>query len=148
MRSFALLAVTAVLALAGCGNAEQNDYVSDVNQATTTMTKALNSIGQVNPSDPSSVEKTLNSGSQTMEKAAKDFEAIDPPDNAKHAHEQMVAGLHSLATTFKDAAAAAKAKDTQKMLELLGNIGSGDGAKKIQAAQQELQKNGYKFQDS
>jgi len=145
MRSLALLAVTAAVALAGCGTAEKNDYVKSVNDATTQMTKALTSVGNVG-TDPAQMATTLQQGSAAIEKAAKDFEAIDPPDNAKHAHGLMVDGLHSLAATFNDAAAAAKAKDTKKVVEELTNLQSSDGAKKIQQAQTELQKNGYKFQ--
>src|SRR4051812_31765165 len=145
MRTFMVLAVTAALALAGCGTAEKNDYVSSVNQATTEMTKALSSVGNVG-SDPAQMAVTLQKGSDAIEKAATDFEAIDPPDNAKHAHGLMVDGLHSLATTFKDAADAAKAKDTDKIVAALGNIQSRDGAKKIKQAQTELKKNGYKFE--
>jgi hypothetical protein len=145
MRTFVLVAVTAALALAGCGSSEKNDYVKSVNQATTEMTKALSSVGNVG-SDPAQMSATLQKGSDAIEKAAKDFQAIDPPDNAKHAHQLMVDGLNSLATTFDDAAAAAKAKDTDKVIAALGNIQSSDGAKKIQEAQTELQKNGYKFE--
>jgi hypothetical protein len=145
MRSFVLLAVTAALALAGCGTGEKNDYVQSVNEATTEMTKALSSVGNVG-TDPAAMATTLQKGSDAIEKAATDFEAIDPPDNAKHAHTLMVDGLHSLATTFEEAATAAKAKDTQKVVEALGSIQTSEGAKKIQQAQTELQKNGYKFE--
>jgi hypothetical protein len=146
MRSLVLLAVIAAVALVGCGGtAEKNDYVQSVNDATTQMTKALTSVGNVG-SDPAQMATTLQQGSAAIEKAAKDFEAIDPPENAKHAHSLMVDGLHSLAGTFKTAAAAAKDKDTKKVVEALTNIQSSDGAKKIEQAQTELQKNGYKFE--
>ena len=144
MRAFALLAVIAAVALAGCGNAEKNDYVQSVNDATTQMTKALSSVGSVG-SDPAQMATTLQQGGAAIEKAAKDFEAIDPPDNAKHAHGLMVDGLHSLADTFDQAADAAKAKDTDKVVQALTNLQTSDGAKKIQQAQTELQENGYKF---
>ena len=146
LRSFVLLAVTAALVLTGCGSAaDKNEYVKSVNEATVALTKALGSVGNVGSGEPAAVAATLTDGGKAIDKAAKDFEAITPPDNAKHAHTQMVAGLKSLANTFDEAAAAAKAKDTQKMVEILGSIQTSDGAKQIQAAQTELQKNGYKF---
>jgi hypothetical protein len=89
---------------------------------------------------------TLDDGGKAIEKAASDFEAITPPDDAKHAHGLMVSGLHSLATTFTDAADAARAKDTEKLVKVLGEIQTSKGAKDIQAAQNELVKNGYKFE--
>jgi len=146
MRSFALLAVSAALLVAGCGSTgSKNDYVNSVNQATTALTQSMSSIGQVSNSDPAAVASTLEKGGKAIDKAATDFAAITPPDNAKHAHDEMVSGLHSLAGTFADAADAARAKNTQKLVEILGGIQGSTGAKKIQAAQDELIKNGYKF---
>ena len=134
-----LLAVTAALVLTGCGStADKNEYVKSVNEATVALTKALGSVGNVGSGEPAAVAATLTDGGKAIDKAAKDFEAITPPDNAKHAHTQMVAGLKSLANTFNQAAAAAKAKDTQKMVEILGSIQTSEGAKQIQAAQTEL----------
>ena len=78
----------------------------------------------------------------------KDFKAIEPPEDAAKAHDQIVAGLTSLATTFHDAAEAARAKDTAKMTELLTGIQTSEGAKQLEAAQKELVANGYKFEDS
>ena len=147
MRKFALLAAVAALVITGCGSvADKNEYVNSVNQATTALTTSMAKIGTVNNSDPAAIAGTLDDGGKAIEKAATDFEAIDPPDDAKHAHELMVSGLHSLATTFGDAAEAARAKDTEKLVKVLGEIQTSKGAKDIQAAQTELQKNGYKFE--
>ena len=94
LRSFVLLAVTAALVLTGCGStADKNDYVKSVNEATVALTKALGSVGNVGSGEPAAVAATLTDGGKAIDKAAKDFEAITPPDNAKHAHTQMVAGL-------------------------------------------------------
>ena len=146
MRKFALLGAVVALLITGCGStADKNEYVSSVNEATTALTQSMSKIGTADNSDPAAMAGTLDDGGKAIEKAASDFEAITPPDDAKHAHELMVSGLHSLATTFTDAADAARAKDTAKLMKVLGEIQTSKGAQDIQAAQSELQKNGYKF---
>jgi hypothetical protein len=148
MRKFALLGVVATLLIAGCGStADKNEYVNSVNKATTTLTQSMSKLGASNSTDPAAMAGSIDEAGKAIEKAAKDFEAITPPDDAKHAHGLMVSGLHSLATTFTDAADAARAKDTEKLVKVLGEIQTSKGAKDIQAAQDELIKNGYKFQN-
>jgi hypothetical protein len=147
MRKFALLGAIATLVITGCGSvADKNEYVNSINKATTALTQSMSKIGTANNSDPTAMAGTLDDGGKAIEKAASDFEAITPPDDAKHAHGLMVSGLHSLATTFTDAADAARAKDTEKLVKVLGEIQTSKGAKDIQAAQNELVKNGYKFE--
>lgn len=146
MRTFALLAAVAALVISGCGStADKNEYVNSINQATTALTQSMSKVGSTNASDPAAIATTLDDGGKAIDKAAKDFEAITPPDDAVNAHKLMVSGLHSLATTFSDAADAARAKDTAKLMKVLGEIQTSKGAKDIQAAQDELVKNGYKF---
>ena len=147
MRKFALLGAIAALLITGCGStADKNEYVNSVNKATTTLTQSMSKLGAANNTDPAAMAGSIDDAGQAIEKAAKDFEAITPPDDAKHAHGLMVSGLHSLATTFSDAADAARAKDTAKLVKVLGEIQNSKGAKDIQAAQNELVKNGYKFE--
>src|SRR3954452_16704517 len=96
MRKFALLGAIVALIITGCGStADKNDYVNSVNQATTALTQSMSKIGTANNSDPAAMAGTLDDGGKAIEKAASDFEAITPPDDAKHAHELMVSGLHS-----------------------------------------------------
>ena len=147
MRKIALLAAVAALVIAGCGSvADKNEDVNSINQATTALSTSMAKIGQINPSDPAAIASTRDDGGKAIYKAASDFAAIEAPDDGKHAHELMVGGLKSLAGTFNEAADAARAKDTEKMVKILGEIQTSKGAKDIQAAQNELIKNGYKFE--
>src|SRR4051794_4357849 len=147
MRTFAVLAVLTTLAVAGCGStADKNQYVNSVNQATTTLTREMSAIGNVGGGDPAAIATTLEKGGKAIDKAADDFDTIPPPDDAKHAHGQMVSGLHALAGTFRQAADAARAKDTTKLIAIVGDIQTSAGAKELEAAQHELEANGYKFQ--
>jgi hypothetical protein len=138
--------VAVALFAAGCGSAaDKNEYVNSVNQAQASLTTSLSSIGDVGSGEPAAVASKLQEGGKAIDKAADDFNNIEPPDDAKTAHTQIVAGLHSLADTFRQAAEAAKAKDTQKLVSILSGIQASKGAKELEAAQKELQANGYKF---
>ena len=140
------LALAVAALTAGCGSADKNEYVTSVNNAQASLTTSLSKI---NPAgQPEQIATELDEGGAAIESTVKDFKAIDPPEDAAKAHDQIVAGLTSLATTFHDAAEAARAKDTAKMTELLTGIQASEGAKQLEAAQKELVANGYKFQDN
>ena len=140
------LALAVAALTAGCGSADKNEYVTSVNNAQASLTTSLSKI---NPAGkPEQIATELDEGGTAIEATVKDFKAIEPPEDAAKAHDQIVSGLSALATTFHDAAEAARAKDTEKMTTLLGGIQTSEGAKQLQAAQKELMANGYKFEDS
>ena len=145
-RIIGLALAIAALTATGCGSADKNEYVTSVNNAQASLTTSLSKI---NPAGkPEQIATELDEGGTAIEATVKDFQAIEPPEDAAKAHDQIVKGLTALATTFHDAAEAARAKDTEKMTTLLGGIQSSEGAKQLQAAQKELVANGYKFEDS
>jgi len=140
------LALAVAALTAGCGSADKNEYVTSVNNAQASLTTSLSKI---NPAGkPEQIATELDEGGTAIEATVKDFKAIEPPEDAAKAHGQIVSGLSALATTFHNAAEAARAKDTEKMATLLGGIQTSEGAKQLQAAQKELVANGYKFEDS
>ena len=140
------LALAVAALTAGCGSADKNEYVTSVNNAQASLTTSLSKI---NPAGkPEQIATELDEGGTAIEATVKDFKAIEPPEDAAKAHDQIVSGLSALATTFHDAAEAARANDTEKMTTLLGGIQTSEGAKQLQAAQKELVANGYKFEDS
>jgi hypothetical protein len=140
------LALAVAALTAGCGSADKNEYVTSVNNAQASLTTSLSKI---NPAGkPEQIATELDEGGTAIEATVKDFKAIEPPEDAAKAHDQIVSGLSALATTFHDAAEAARANDTEKMATLLGGIQTSEGAKQLQAAQKELVANGYKFEDS
>jgi hypothetical protein len=145
LRLAPVLAVAALLA-AGCGSGSKNDYVNSLNKATTALQKSLSGIGTdlgsggVGPA----LAKKLEAGGTAIDNAADDFNGIKPPSNAKHAHGQIVDGLHKLAGTFRDAAKAARANDLSKLSQTVSGIETSAGAQEIQKAEDELKAAGYK----
>ena len=146
-------ALAATLAAAGCGSGSKNDYVQSVNKAEASLQKSMSSLSGIGASSSGAqVATQLESGSNALDAAADDFNDIKPPDDAKHAHGKIVDGLHKLAGTFREAAKSAKAAkspdDLQATAKVLSDIATGEGAKELQEAQDELTANGYKFKSS
>jgi hypothetical protein len=141
-------AVAAALLVAGCGGSggvSKNDYVKSLNEAVQSLQKSTASLGPDATTGGAAVTR-LEDGAKAMDVAAENFSTITPPDDAKHAHGQIVDGLHKFADTFRDAADAAKSKDSEKLLKVLSDIDKSPGAKELQAATEELAAKGYNVQ--
>lgn len=146
-RMFALAALAAACLAAGCGStAEKNDYVQSVNDAQAALTKSLSTVKPAG--EPEQIAADLEQGGKKIDEAVADFEQITPPDDAAHAHKRIVNGLSAIADTFREGADAARAEDPEKMVKVLGGIQTSAGVKELEAAQQELMANGYKFEES
>jgi hypothetical protein len=149
-RPLAGLAVAAALVVAGCGGSgsSKNDYVKSLNQAQAALQKSLSGLNDLGASSSGKqVAAKLEAGGSAVDDAADNFNKIQPPDDAKHAHGQIVAGLHELAGEFRDAAKDAKSDDLAGAAKTLQAVVDSPGAKQIQAAEDELKANGYKFDD-
>ncbi len=146
-RSALALALTAALIAAGCGSvADKNNYVDSVNDAQAALTTSL---GTIKPGgEPEQVATELEQGGKVIDSAVADLKKITPPDDAARAHTKMISGLSAIAGTFREGADAARDKDPKKMAEVLGGIQTSAGVKELEAAQQELMANGYKFEES
>jgi hypothetical protein len=147
LTTLAPVAVAVALFVAGCGSSgvSKNDYVKDLNEAVASLQKSTASLGPDATSGGQAVTR-LESGAKAMDVAAENFGNITPPDDAKHAHGQIVDGLHKFADTFRDAADAARSKDNEKLLKALSGIDQSPGAKELQAATEELAAKGYNVQ--
>jgi hypothetical protein len=147
LTTLAPVAVAVALFVAGCGSSgvSKNDYVKEINEAVASLQKSTASLGPGATSGGQAVTR-LESGAKAMDVAAENFGNITPPDDAKHAHGQIVDGLHKFADTFRDAADAARSKDNEKLLKALSDIDQSPGAKELQAATEELAAKGYNVQ--
>jgi hypothetical protein len=136
------------LAVAACGSSDRNDYVKSLNKAEATLQKNLSGLGDIGAgASPMQVAAKLDAGGQALDNAADDFNGIQPPDDAKHAHGQFIDGLHKLASTLHGAAKQAKTHDGAGLAKTMQGLLTSPGINEIQDAQNELKANGYKFQD-
>jgi hypothetical protein len=90
-------AATVALAVAGCGNAEKNDYVDQVNAIQTDVqaqaTSAFAELGSGGPNAAADVAKKLQA---LFTSAADQLEAVDPPDDVADLHAQLVAEVRKI----------------------------------------------------
>jgi hypothetical protein len=148
VRILAPAAVGAALFVAGCGGSggvSKDDYVKSLNEAVASLQKSTASLGPEATSGGAAVTR-LEDGAKAMDAAAENFNNIAPPEDAEHAHGQIVGGLHKFADTFRDAADAARAKDDDKLLKVITAIDESPGAKELQAATEGLAARGYNVQ--
>ncbi len=144
LTTLAPLAAAVALFVAGCGGSgvSKNDYVQSLNEAVASLQKSTASLGPEAATGGEAVTR-LQDGGKAMDVAAENFGKITPPDDAEHAHGQIVDGLHKFADTFREAADAARAKDDTKLLKVLQGLEDSPGARELQAATEELAAKGY-----
>jgi hypothetical protein len=150
LRLFAVAALVAAAAAAGCGGGGGRDgYVEQFNRADRTLERTLSGIGDDLRAGTSGREvgAKLDESARALDRAAGDFDRIDPPSDAEHAHGRIVDGLRRLAGLFRDSADAARRDDVAGLTRTLEGLESSAGARESQAAQRELKDKGYKVQD-
>jgi hypothetical protein len=144
-RAWAALLAALALVAAGCGGTSKDDYEKKVDAVGKTLDDQFTEIGRdiqsagSLPKAAGDVEK----GADALDEAAADLDDIDPPDDAKDAHEKIVGGVELLADDFRAASKAAASNDTAKVLELLGGLETSKGFKQITQARNELKDAGY-----
>lgn len=145
-----LLAATALL-VAGCGgSSDENDYVKQVNAADAKAKTAFSGLGAVSTS-PAQAAKSFDAAADKLEPVITDYKAIDPPENAKEAHTETIAGVTGLVALLRKTADEFRSANTQTELDALAsktaNITSAKPFKQLDDARAKLAKAGYKIQD-
>ncbi|HEU4976173.1 MAG TPA: hypothetical protein VFT50_13845 [Baekduia sp.] len=151
-RVLIVLASLIALVAAGCGGSDdgggggvsKQDYARQLSQATAALRQAFDDLAKTS-SDGTSTKAAaarLEKGASALEQAADRFDAITPPEASKDAHEKIVDGLRKMASQFQQGADAAKKGDAAAVAKALQGIAGSAGAREIQQAQQELQRQG------
>jgi hypothetical protein len=148
-RSLIVLSILLALIAAGCGGGggaatSKDDYGKQLAQAGQTLQKTFADISDQTGSGTSAkqIGDRLDRGAAALDDAAKKFGAIEPPSDAKSAHQKLVDGLNELAGVFRQGAAAARKNDTASLTKSLQGLSTSAGVKKITEAQQELKDKG------
>jgi hypothetical protein len=78
------------LAVAGCGNAEKNDYVDKVNEIQSNLqTQATQAISSA-PTSPAQAGELVKKLESIFSDAADQLAAVDPPSDVADLHNQLV----------------------------------------------------------
>ena len=101
----ALLAASA-LALAACDGdtAENNDYVDQVNEVSSTLLSSVQAAAREPAARPQQVSSALEEVSTQVGTAATDLDEIEPPEDVADLHDKMVTDLNTLSDEATNAA--------------------------------------------
>lgn len=157
---FLLFVLVALAGAAGCGGggdqpsgatpSSKADYVERVQAASGRVQQTLAEISDQGGGTvtAASYGTALDRSVQALDRAVRELDAIPPPRGAQAAHALLVDGCRELADAFRATADAARKNDPAALAKALRAVSSGDGAKKIGAAQAQLKALGLSFAQS
>jgi uncharacterized lipoprotein len=145
-----LVALLAALIVAGCGSSKGGEtdaksYQKALDTTSAAQKKTFASIGSglTSGSSLTALSAALDRGAKALDSAADDFDEITPPDKAKDAHVELVAGLHELADSFASSAKVTRSGSSAKIATAMQSIATSSGTKKITDAEAKLKKAGF-----
>lgn len=99
------LAATASLALAACDGdtAENNEYVDQVNEVSSTLLSSVESL-PAGSGSPQQISGSLDKVAAQLQAAATDLAAIDAPEGVADLHDEIVTDLKTLSDEATNAA--------------------------------------------
>lgn len=117
----ACLAAISLVAGAGCGSdtKSSNDYVKAINKVQTEFASDIQKVGTSAPSgtDPAAKAKqTFSDLGAAIDKAVTDLKAVDPPDEVKDLHNQLIAEMTQFGSQVNTASASLKSGDPQAIV--------------------------------
>ena len=142
-----LTAIASLLLLAGCGGGADDGAYED---GLARVKKQLDAASETSASiaadaDPDERAAALHTAHEQLKKAAAEAKQLDPPDDARAAHTDLVAALADYADLFERLAAASD-DDPAEVTALYGE--AGEIVERIGDANTRLKKAGYSVTDS
>jgi hypothetical protein len=114
LRPAALLSVSAVVAIAGCGG---SDYPSKADAVCKQYNTKINAVPK--PSSATQLSTYIGQVTPLFRQAIAKLQAVTPPSDKKAAYDQYVSVLQQEATTLDQAGAAAKSNPRQAVALIL-----------------------------
>jgi aminoglycoside phosphotransferase family enzyme len=114
------------LAIAGCGNSEQNDFVDGYNTATAPLTQLTTSLSGA----PS--EESLDKMADGLEDVRTKLAELDAPDGAQDELDRMLASLEANTAQVRKMSKAVKSEDIEQLTAATQEF-STKGAELVQA---------------
>ena len=121
LRTLALcLALAGLLVVAGCGGdtASKNDYVESINKAQTDFVSNVQKASTPPSTGGSPVDAaqgTFDNIDKAIDTVIKDLEAVEPPDEVKDLHADLISEMNDLQDEVTKAADSLDSKDPAKL---------------------------------
>src|SRR5262245_41745966 len=114
-------AILSLLGAAGCGSdtKESNDYVAAINKVQTDFANNVQKVGTSSEagSDPAAAaKKTFNDLSDAIDKVIADLKDVDPPNDVKDLHNELISEMEEFNSQVGKAADSLDSKDPQAIL--------------------------------
>src|SRR3954452_6555327 len=144
-RTMTALVAALALLVSGCGGDDKDAYVKQFNSVLASLQHTLDGLGAdvSTRNDNAQIARTLDRSAAAVDRAAAQFAGIDTPDDAKSAHEDLIAGMKQLATLFRTGAQEARRDDVASLVSTLRGLNTSPAAAKIERARRELKSKGY-----
>jgi membrane-bound lytic murein transglycosylase B len=118
MRSAVLCLTALALVATGCGSdtKKNNDYVDAVNKAQTAFADNVKKVGSSAPlggDAAAAAKQTFSDLSAAIDKVIADLKAVEPPDEVKDLHNQLISELREFGTQVADAGRSLTSSDPQ-----------------------------------
>lgn len=143
-----LLVAASLVLVAGCGGGglSKDEYEQEMRTVASDITKASTEVASMQAdAKPAERAAIIQRQGKLLAAAADKADGIDPPEDAKSAHDDFVTALHAYAKLLDELADASKsAKATQRQAALLSD--AGEEVDRLTRASNELAKAGYTFQ--
>lgn len=115
-------AALSLIAATGCGGdtASKNDYVEAINKAQTDFASNVQKVGTSSSagSDPAAAAKqTFASLGTAIDKVVADLKAVDPPDDVKDLHNELVSEMQEFKSQVDGAAKSLDSGDATAVLK-------------------------------
>ena len=114
-RLLTVIALALTLVAAGCGSdtADKNEYVNAVNKAQTDFADGIGKVQQgASASDGAAVFDEMKA---SVDKVVADLKAVDPPEDVKSLHDQLVSQLADFGDAVEKAGSSIESGDAQTL---------------------------------
>ena len=108
-------ALVAALAIAACGNEEQNDYVDQVNAAQTEFVDEMTAVAQAPPTSPGQIDQLITDMQSTIESFTGDLEGIEAPDDVADLHDQLITSMAEIGDQLGELSTGLQSGDPQEL---------------------------------
>jgi ABC-type transporter Mla subunit MlaD len=127
-----------VIAAAGCGGSDSNDFIESYNQTTAPLQELTTELGSA-AGGGANAEKQLNQMADELADVRTKLAALDPPEDAQDELDAMVAALQDTADQVREIAKSAKSGDVEALTSAateLANTGQAlaDAEQKLKTA--------------
>jgi ABC-type transporter Mla subunit MlaD len=115
--------VALVIAVAGCGGSDSNEFIESYNETTAPLQELTTELGSA-AGGGAGAEKQLNQMADGLDDVRTKLTALEPPDGAQDELDAMVSALDDTANQVREIAKSAKSGDVEALTAAATELGT------------------------